>query len=603
MNITPNKLTIAQLFATPNEQFVVPSYQRRYAWGFNQYLALYEDIDMLKDNDGHLFGMIILHTHLHNGGLNQPELVDGQQRMTTLVIFLKAFENVYRLKQKKDKATEIKKMITCKGLDDVERAKIVLGDLDNQDIEQLILNNKSESITNKNIKAAYKHFFEWLSDLEMIELNKLFFKLTNVAVIIRLDVGLANDAYKLFETINNRGLKLTPTDIIKNFLLGHAAKINQDLILKEVKASWAKIIVNLDEIDSDDFFRHFLCSILHRKVTMSALVYEFKKYYLKNVEHADLLGEYEYYEEIYHVEEGEPDDYIENDNSVPESKTKGTLNTSETKFSISEFLTKLEVLSSVYRKISFAKHELPKINRRLKNLNNILSKPSYIFLMHFLLSEKYAPKEKLAVLKYIETLMLRRHICERRTSENDDIFSKLVLLINEDEILEKIKKFVMEDEHMPNDNDFEESFPKHQFKGKLIDRAKYVLESIEYFERGNTDELVVSSSEEVHLEHIIPQTINTRKSREEFGDWVTYLGDKSLAKHKKYVNYIGNMTLLGESLNIQAYNNPFAKKKNSYKKSSFIITNMLSSNSDFKFNNVDKRGELFTEVALKIWKV
>lgn len=43
MNITPNKLTIAQLFATPNEQFVVPSYQRRYAWGYHQYLALYED--------------------------------------------------------------------------------------------------------------------------------------------------------------------------------------------------------------------------------------------------------------------------------------------------------------------------------------------------------------------------------------------------------------------------------------------------------------------------------------------------------------------------------------------------------------------------------
>ncbi|HWA34666.1 MAG TPA: hypothetical protein VG737_11075 [Cyclobacteriaceae bacterium] len=48
MNITPNKLTIAQLFATPNEQFVVPSYQRRYAWGPNQYLALFEDTDMLK---------------------------------------------------------------------------------------------------------------------------------------------------------------------------------------------------------------------------------------------------------------------------------------------------------------------------------------------------------------------------------------------------------------------------------------------------------------------------------------------------------------------------------------------------------------------------
>ena len=54
MNLTPNKLTIAQLFATPNEQFVVPSYQRRYAWGFNQYCALYEDIEKLKGNDHQL---------------------------------------------------------------------------------------------------------------------------------------------------------------------------------------------------------------------------------------------------------------------------------------------------------------------------------------------------------------------------------------------------------------------------------------------------------------------------------------------------------------------------------------------------------------------
>lgn len=57
MNITTNKLTIAQLFAT-NEQFMVPSYQRRYAWGYNQIKALFDDIRMLKEGDGHLFGMI-----------------------------------------------------------------------------------------------------------------------------------------------------------------------------------------------------------------------------------------------------------------------------------------------------------------------------------------------------------------------------------------------------------------------------------------------------------------------------------------------------------------------------------------------------------------
>jgi hypothetical protein len=155
---------------------------------------------------------------------------------------------------------------------------------------------------------------------------------------------------------------------------------------------------------------------------------------------------------------------------------------------------------------------------------------------------------------------------------------------------------------MPPDNDFELSFPKHEFKGKLVERAKYVLESIEYFKRGNTGELIVSSSGEVELEHIIPQTINTKKSKLEFGDWEEYLGENSSVRHKKFVNLIGNMTLLGESLNIQAYNNPFAKKKNSYRKSSFLITQEFANQNDFKFNHVTKRGESLTKIALEIWK-
>jgi uncharacterized protein with ParB-like and HNH nuclease domain len=594
MNITPNKLSIAQLFATPNEQFIVPSYQRRYAWGFNQYCALYEDIDMLKENDGHLFGMIILHTSFHTAGINQPELVDGQQRMTTLVLFLKAFEYVYGEKGKEDKANEIKKMIICKGLDDIERPKIKLGDLDNKDIENLVLKNQFHDLENKNIRFAINDYIKWLAELEIDDLNRLFFKLTNIAVIIRLDVGMAQDAYKLFETINNRGLKLKPTDIIKNFLLGHAAKINQNDVLEEVKNLWSSVIVNLDDLDSDDFLRQFMSSILQRKITMTLLVVEFKKYYLKNVEFAELLGEFEYYQEDDYFD----DDYENEDVALEDIEIKN-----ENQFTIVEFLEKLVKLSEVYRKISLAKHESVKINRRLKNLNQILSKSTYIFLMHFILESKHTEREKLSVLKYVETLMLRRHICERRTNENDDIFSKLVGFIGNDDILNKIKNYINEEGYIPDDNDFEVYFPKHQFKGKLIDRAKYVLESIEYFKRGNTDELVIASNQEVHLEHIIPQTISTKKSKLEYGNWEEYLGEKSVSKHKKYVNFIGNMTLLGESLNIQAYNNPFTKKKGSYKVSNLLITNELSHYSDFKFSHVDKRSETFTEIALKIWKI
>lgn len=597
----PNKLTIAQLFATPNEQFLVPSYQRRYAWGYNQYLALFQDIARLKDNDGHLFGMIILHTSFHTGGINQPEIVDGQQRLTTLVLFLKAFEMIYREINKEDKANDIQKMILCHGLDDIKKPKVILGDYDNYDIQQLIIHNQVEKIKNNNIKNAFLDYKQWLSALDLESINKLFYKLTNIAVIIRLDVSMAQDAYKLFETINNRGLRLTPTDIIKNFLLGHAAKINQAETLNSVKTLWSNIIKALDSLDTDDYLRQLMCSILHRRIPKTKLVYEFKKYYCKHVEHAELLGEYEYYQNADDALSAEEDEEEDNNTTASDENEEIQEENNDTKISIVEFLKKLEALSIAYRKISLATHETPKINKRLRNLNNILSKPAYIFLMHFLNEENYETKEKVDVLKYIETLMLRRHICEKKTNENDDIFSKMVKLVSKTNILAEIKSFINDNGYMPDDNEFMDMLPKHQFKGRLIDRAKYVLESIEYYKRGNTDELIVSSPDEVHLEHIIPQTISTKKSKEEFGDWESYLGDKSLIKHKKYVHLIGNMTLLGEKLNIQAYNNPFAKKKNTYRKSSFLITQELAKQNDFRFVHVDKRSEKLADVALKIW--
>jgi len=209
----------------------------------------------------------------------------------------------------------------------------------------------------------------------------------------------------------------------------------------------------------------------------------------------------------------------------------------------------------------------------------------------------------LDVLRFIETLMLRRHICERRTNLNDTIFSRMIPLVGNPGVLGSIKAIVEELEAMPPDNEFVESFPKHEFKGRLVDRAKYVLESVEYYKRGNTEELIMSSAAEVELEHIIPQTISTKKSKDEFGDWQEYLGENSLVKHRKFVNLIGNMTLLGESLNIQAYNNPFAKKKNSYRRSSFLISQELADQGDFRFSHVTKRADELVVMALEIWKL
>jgi hypothetical protein len=218
--------------------------------------------------------------------------------------------------------------------------------------------------------------------------------------------------------------------------------------------------------------------------------------------------------------------------------------------------------------------------------------------MH-LLQRDLPPPTVIEVLKIIETFMLRRHICESRTNQHDAIFATMLSKLDGPDLVSAVKEHLRE--YLPTDQDFQLSFPKYKFKGVSAERAKYVLEMIEYERNGNTGELVVSSQSEVHLEHIIPQKIATYKSKTEFGDWEEYLGADGAAKHKKYVDLIGNMTLLAEALNIQAYNNPFAKKKGSYRRSSFLITKELADQNDFKFYHVDRRGEALAERAVTIW--
>ena len=107
--------------------------------------------------------------------------------------------------------------------------------------------------------------------------------------------------------------------------------------------------------------------------------------------------------------------------------------------------------------------------------------------------------------------------------------------------------------------------------------------------------------DDVHVEHIIPQKIKTRAAKDEFGDWVTYLGPSSEVRHQKYISRIGNLTLFAGALNISASNNPFARKKDAYRESAIGMTKDLCAMPFFKFVQVDKRSALLAEVAVKLW--
>lgn len=601
MNIVPKDFTLHSLLNNPHEQFQVPSYQRRYAWKYNQHKALFKDIDMLMLNEGHLFGMLILHTGAHHGGTNTVDVVDGQQRLTTISLLLLALHKKFEIEKDEYRHKQIAQLLYCGNPDTSNNPKIILGELDNPDYCNLLV-GKLGNIKNQNILDAYKLFIQEIEEgfntngKEWLE--KYYDKLVHTAKIIRLDVQFAQDAYKLFETINNRGLRLSATDILKNFILGHAAKIS-DSVLTQCREIWSQLIITLDGIPTDDFFRQYVSSIYTRKISKNKLIEEFKKHYFKNVQDVEKLGEYRYSYGIDETSELENDEEIEDNGINNDEEDIGNESAIE-RVNISDYLSNIVKAAKCYSKIWHHSFEDKKINQKLKELTDIKSFPSFIFLMHYLQGH-HERKKVLKVLDMIAALMLRRHMTGKSTAYNDDIFANLLRINPDEHHPDKIRELLLED--YPNDEEFQDRFPIHELKPRVINRARYILTKVEYYKTGDTKEFSISSPEDVHVEHIIPQVIDTKKSKREFGDWEEYLGDKAKINHKKRVNRIGNMTLIASELNISASNNPFTNKKKFYRKSNILLTKEISEMSNFKFSHLDKRGEDLAKIAVKIWKI
>ena len=130
MKIAPASLTINQLFGSTNEQYFVPTYQRRYSWHERQVVELIEDINLLEDGDTHLLGTIVCLAAHHTAGVNRLELVDGQQRLTTVAILLECIRQRLELEGNSEEATELMPLLNAKPLKGNQVRKVALDSLE-----------------------------------------------------------------------------------------------------------------------------------------------------------------------------------------------------------------------------------------------------------------------------------------------------------------------------------------------------------------------------------------------------------------------------------------------------------------------------------------
>lgn len=595
MKITPTTLTIQQFFSVGNEQFLIPAYQRRYAWGQRQQRELFDDLRLLASGDTHLLGTVLCLSDTHKPGINQLELVDGQQRVTTITILMRVLARRFEQEKKGTTVQKITELLQCEGVDEQSLPKLQLGDLDHGDYVHIMEGGDISEVENGCLSSAYGHYTDWVGQLSVDELSAFFYKLLNSASIIRLDVGAAKDAYKLFETINNRGLRLKPTDIIKNFLLGHASSLPVGT-LDKVKDDWRKLIVALDGLDGDDFFRQWLAGKLHRKVTKTKLVADFKAYYLRHVQEAESMTEFL----SSAIKDDEDEDDVEDVAITGEEDDVPVASTKIKKIKLTAFAKTLRQSAELYAKLLWHSTDSPKVNRHIANLWRIKAFQTFTWLLDMFGRGSLDEKLQVRLLKALEAFMMRRHICEKRANELETIFAGLTGI--PDEGYEKAVLGILR-EHTPDDDEFESSFASFPFVPAVIDRARYALEMFEYQSIGHKNEYYLADPDELELEHIIPKAAEKISTKKDFGDWPSYLGEGWRPKHSKMLHRIGNLTLLADELNVVASNNPFLAKRKEYAKSNIQLTKDLVGLGQFKFKQVEGRSKAFAKQAVTMWRV
>jgi len=420
----------------------------------------------------------------------------------------------------------------------------------------------------------------------------------NKAALLSLEAGARRPhnrrCHVNWVAINNRGLRLSPTDIVKNFLLGNAARFGADQLALALQR-WADIIAGLGGVNAETFSRQFVSARLKRRITKSFVVSTFKGVFMAEVAEALTLPERHWY-----LDDEPPDEEDAGETDVDASETEVAIEPGTKRIPFSDFLGQLVACATAYGQLVRADTGVEALDRRLQNVRMIKAMQTYGFLMHLRVGGCSEPDlEK--VLALTEAFLVRRHICRMRANETETAFARLCGTDWGNPLPEVAQTYR---EYSPGDERFREDFATARFGANLIERARYCLARVEMKQHGTHPELFVGGPDVVHVEHVIPKKIKTKKARKEFGDWSAYLGPDSEAQHPKYVSRIGNLTLFAGPLNIGVSNNPYHRKKAAYRKSGLKITNTLpDTHPEFRFEQVEERSARLAALAVELWPI
>ncbi len=441
---------------------VIPIYQRVYSWEKEQCKELWDDIIKVgRDDkmDGHFIGSILYVldsiTHSNNALL----IIDGQQRLTTITLLLTALRDHLNDEDKFLKKFSCQDIQKCylinSDKDSDKKFRLILSESDKDTLLYLIdKDRRKPSEPSLKIVENFKLFEEWISK-NTDKLETIFKGLEKLMIVeISLEEKEKDDPQLIFESMNSKGMELTQTDLIRNYVVMETEiKKQEDFYNKYWRAMEEEFKQN--EKWFDRFVRHYL-TIKTREIPNINKVYVA----LKDYQQKEGIG-------------------------------------------IEDLLKDLQKYCGYFCQIAFKKEADKDLNKALGFLVDLEMDVIYPLLLELYsdYSDGVLSKDDfIPIIALIESYICRRAVCGLGTNSLNKVFPSFTKHIQKDQYFESLKAHfgsLTEKQRFPNNDEFKNLFITINF---------YKFQKNEYFfnrmENFDTKEPV--NTEELTIEHIMP---------------------------------------------------------------------------------------------------
>lgn len=573
------KRTISDIF-NGNRKLIIPFFQRTYVWKEEQWSRLIEDMEYIsKTGKDYFLGSIILKSHPtpSSGSIGDVRtVIDGQQRLTTMAIFLKV------LGLKTNQSNIIERLFT---LDDGSIA-MQHSQRDSEAFNKVMTLTDLEDINagRSNILSAYNYF------KDNVDGSKLSIqRIRNLAQFVGIDLTPTEDEQQIFDTINSLGVKLTTGELLKNYFFSKET-------IEEYNQMW-KPAFELDD-ETREFWEQDVTAGRIRRNNIEAFLSAYLQVKIQDPVYAVTSED----KMMYRRAEGLFNNYK---NFIANYVISNDMDEDTKKHKTDEFIYDLTEYSKIYRRCFNAETLLSEVGAApsLERLNVIiygLEGTTTIPYLMFIQKNVTEDSEKQKIYEYLESYLMRRLVCKAHNNNYSDLFTEN-LIGNNIKTVEALKNYIDQKDPassvaMPSNLMVRKAFHNEILPNKRATGVLYLIESkLRNSAMYSTAMLGFSS---YSLEHLMPKK------------WRNNWGISIDPDNRDFMlQTLGNLAIITSSLNSAIRDADWDRKlegtssKGGLKTHAAGLVTMgaVLNSPDWDEDHISERADWLADKAIEIW--